>query len=594
MAITRKRSFRTRIFISFLAAFSLFAMAILLFQYEREKKYRASQLENTLDNITAFTHNFIEENNLLENHQINKVDSLLALLPLNHERITVINSKGVVLYDSEVDDVSTMENHLHRPEVQKSLYAGKGSSIRTSATTGETYYYYSRNYDTYYIRTAVVYDIVIRDFLKTEHIFIIFIIVLFILMWIILQQLTKRIGHFISQLRDFAVSADVGEEIETLPEFPDRELDVIGKKIVSIYNNLNKTKHSLQVEKERLFEHLNVLAEGIAFFTKKNELRLSNSLFVQYLNLISEKTSISMPDIFDVEAFKPILKFVKKQQKENLYKVAELPTMTKTIAAGEQYFQVRAIVFPDRSFEILISDITRLEKRRLLKQQLTSNIAHELKTPVTSMKGYLETILNAKDIPADKQRHFIERAFLQSERLTELLNDISLLNNIEDAGDLFELKTINVKRIIDEVIENQSMRLEEKQIECIVDVADTVNLHGNDSLITSIFHNLVENTLKYAGEGIQMIIRNYHSDEKRYYFSFINTGPGIPEEHLNRIFERFYRVDEGRSRQTGGTGLGLSIVKNAILLHKGEITVRNRPEGGVEFLFSLPKEQATS
>ena len=589
MSIPRKRSFRSRIFISFLAAFSLFAVAILGYQYEREKQYRASQLENTLDNITSFTHNFIEQNQLLPNNQIGKVDSLLALLPLNHERITVINSKGVVLYDSEVKDVSSMENHLMRPEVQKSLYSGKGSSIRTSKTTGEAYYYYAKNYDTYYIRTAVVYDVVIRDFLKTEHIFIIFIIVLFIFMWIILQQVTKRIGNFISQLRDFAVSAAIGEEIETLPEFPDRELDVIGKKIVSIYNSLNKAKYALVVEKDKLFEHLNVLAEGIAFFSKKDEIKLSNSLFVQYLHLISDKTTISMPSIFEMEAFAPIIEFVKSKQKENLYKEPERPTMTITVATGEQYFEIKTIVFTDKSFEILISDITRLEKRRLLKQQLTSNIAHELKTPVTSMKGYLETILNTPDIPADKQRHFIERAFFQSERLTELLNDISLLNNIEDAGELFEFKEVNVRSIIDEVIDNRKMRLDEKQIKCIVDVEHDVTVNGNESLLTSIFHNLVENTLKYAGENVQLIVRNYHTDEKKYYFSVINTGPGIPEEHINRIFERFYRIDEGRSRQTGGTGLGLSIVKNAILLHKGEITVRNRPEGGVEFLFSLPK-----
>ena len=589
MSITRKRSFRSRIFISFLAAFSVFTIAILLFQYEREKKYRASQLENTLDNITSFTHNYIEQNKLFTNHQIGKIDSILTLLPGTNERLTVIDSKGVVIYDSEVKEVASMENHLTRPEVQKSLYSGKGSSIRKSETTKQSYYYYSKNYNTYFIRTAVVYDMVIKDFLKTERVFIIFVFILFFLMWIVLQQLTNRIVNFISKLRDFAVSAAVGEEIHTMPDFPDRELDVIGKKIISIYNNLNKAKYDLVVEKEKLLEHLHALAEGIAFFSKKNELKLSNSLFVQYLNLISNKSTISMPDIFKMETFRPVLEFVKSKQTENLYKASELPSFTLKLAAGENYFQVKAIVFADKSFEILISDITRLEKRRMLKQQLTSNIAHELKTPVTSMKGYLETILNTEDISAEKQLHFIERAFIQSERLTDLLNDISLLNNIEDAGELFEFKVVSVRKIISEVIENHSMRLEEQQINCIVDVDEKVIVSGNDSLLSSVFQNLVGNTLKYAGKNVQMIIRNYHTDEKKYYFSFTNTGPGIPEEHLNRIFERFYRIDEGRSRQTGGTGLGLSIVKNAILLHKGEISVRNRPEGGVEFLFSLPK-----
>jgi two-component system phosphate regulon sensor histidine kinase PhoR len=268
MAITRKRSFRSRIFISFFAAFSLFAAATILFQYDREKKYRATQLENTLDNITAFAHNYIEQNHLVEKKELQQLDSLLSLLPLTHERITVIDSKGTVLYDNVVGDVSSMENHLMRPEVQKSYYSNKGSSIRKSATTKESYYYYSISYNNYYIRTAVLYNVEIKDFLKTERIFFFFIITIFILMYFLLIQLTKRIGNFISQLQDFAVSAAVGEEIEKEPNFPDRELDIIGKKIISIYNSLNKTKYALEVEKDKLIEHLNVSAEGIAVFSK--------------------------------------------------------------------------------------------------------------------------------------------------------------------------------------------------------------------------------------------------------------------------------------------------------------------------------------
>jgi signal transduction histidine kinase len=106
----------------------------------------------------------------------------------------------------------------------------------------------------------------------------------------------------------------------------------------------------------------------------------------------------------------------------------------------------------------------------------------------------------------------------------------------------------------------------------------------------SVFQNFIENSLKYGGRGIKIVIRNYHEDEKYYYFLYSDTGPGIPEAHLPRIFERFYRVDRGRSRETGGTGLGLSIIKNAIQLHKGEISVKNNPKGGIEFLFSLAKK----
>ena len=243
----------------------------------------------------------------------------------------------------------------------------------------------------------------------------------------------------------------------------------------------------------------------------------------------------------------------------------------------------------DKSFEVLISDMTRLEKQRLIKQQLTSNIAHELKTPLSSVKGYLETLINNPTISREKQAYFLEKAFAQSERLTDLLNDLSLLNNIEEAGGLFEFKPIMVKTVIQEAIENLVARLHQRNMDYTVDVGEQVIVNGNESLIFSIFQNLVENSINYAGSNTRITIRQYLEDSKYYYFQYTDTGAGIPEEHLPRIFERFYRVDYGRSRETGGTGLGLSIVKNAILLHQGEISVKNRPEGGVEFLFSLAK-----
>ncbi len=225
-----------------------------------------------------------------------------------------------------------------------------------------------------------------------------------------------------------------------------------------------------------------------------------------------------------------------------------------------------------------------------MKQQLTSNIAHELKTPLASIKGYLETMLENRQLSEEKQKYFLEKAFLQSERLTDLINDVSLLTNIEDAGDLFKFKLTDIKDLIDEVYQNFANRITAKNIEFNSEVQKGTVINGNESLLFSVFQNLIENSINYGGAGITINIRIYHEDDKYYYFSYSDTGAGIPVEHLPRIFERFYRVDHGRTREMGGTGLGLAIVKNAIQLHKGEISVRNSYKGGVEFLFSLAKK----
>lgn len=585
-----KRTYQQRIFIYFFIAFTVFLVSVLSFQYKREKNFKTTLLETRLDNIAGVVSGYIGHYQMTVLNDFGGLDSLKSILRDRDVRITVILEDGIVGYDSYVVEYEKMENHLQRPEVQKALYSGQGGNIRHSSTTNQDFYYYARSFDGYFVRCAVVYDLVVKDFLKTERIFIFFIIAQFFIIGGLLYLVTNRLGEFIKKLRDFAVRAGKNEAIDASSDISDSEFGDIQKQIIQIYGNLKTARDELSAEKDRLYNHLLALNEGIALFSPEKEKILANSNFIQYINMISDRSSISAELFFEIEEMQEIIQQVDDTLDSDVTLSSKnLPHFSATVSKNEKYFNLQAIVFLDKSFEILISDVTKPEKRRILKQQLTSNIAHELKTPLASIKGYLETILNNRNLKKEKTQYFVERAYNQCERLNILLNDVSLLNNIEDAGELFEFSKVKLRSLVEDVIENLGSRLKEQNISVKLDIDSSVKVNGNDSLISSIFQNFIENSINYAGEGIEITISQYLEDQSFFYFNFSDTGIGVAEEHLQRIFERFYRVDEGRTRASGGTGLGLAIVKNAIQLHKGDISVRNRAEGGLEFLFSLAK-----
>ena len=169
-----------------------------------------------------------------------------------------------------------------------------------------------------------------------------------------------------------------------------------------------------------------------------------------------------------------------------------------------------------------------------------------MKTPVSSIQGYLETILNNPNITPATMHTFLERSYAQSNRLTILLRDISVLTRMDEAPHLVEIETVNLSKLIENMLNEVALGLEEKQIKVVNKLPFNLILTGNNSLIYSIFRNLMDNAIAYAGTNITVTINCFREDEKFYYFSFSDTGVGVPEEHLNRLFERFYRIDKGR------------------------------------------------
>lgn len=235
-----------------------------------------------------------------------------------------------------------------------------------------------------------------------------------------------------------------------------------------------------------------------------------------------------------------------------------------------------------------VNQLEAEQERNRLKRQLTNNINHELKTPVASIQVCLETLLSGIALSEEKRQELIERCYTQNERLRRLLNDVSLITRMEDGSTLINRERVVINNIIDEVAEELEMLPEEERLTLNLDFNDEVVVEGNPLLIGSIFRNLTENAIAYS-EGKNIYISLLENNDKRCRIRFEDDGKGVEHNQLSRLFERFYRVDKGRSRQKGGTGLGLAIVKHAVQFHGGTITVTNRPNGGLRFDFTIFK-----
>ncbi|MFN8258982.1 MAG: ATP-binding protein [Bacteroidales bacterium] len=581
-------TYRKKQFYLLVAVFTICALVIFVSEYLNEKKALKDSLNAELDSYSEIVERLIQNTDTKPVYSDVQFNSILNIFAGKDIRVTIIDNSGIVLYDNRVEDISKMENHSERPEIKMAAIDHFGYDIRTSSTKKVKYYYYAKKFKGYFIRISVEYTLDTAKLVEPRKFPIFLTLLIFFTSTLVIVFVRDKFGKSVLLLKTFTNKVSENQEIDTTIHFPKNELGNIGQDIVEIYDKLNKTKADLISEKEKIIRHLNLLEEGIAIFSKDKTLIANNSNFVQYISLLSDKPVLSPENFFEVEAFSPLFKFIDSNiqnpsQAELKQKVYEI-----NINSDSRIYSAKSIVFQDESIEIIISDITRPARRKLIKQQLTENIAHELKTPVSSIKGFLETIIDLQP-GKEKLYYFIKKAYSQTCRLADLINDISLLTKIEEAGNLYKIEKVHLSSLLRNVIDDVDLQLKENNIELIVKIPDAIECDGNPILLYSVFRNLFDNCIMYAGKDLTIKVEQYMEDEDFIYFSFSDNGIGVPEQDLSRLFERFYRVEKGRDHKKGGTGLGLAIVKNSILFHQGEISVKNRKEGGLEFLFSFKK-----
>ena len=504
--------FSQRLFWSVFFMFLGFTVCFLLFQYQREREFAQEKLNNVLSN-----YNYQLFRKCQQSTDINKtVISFMDDIPQKDLRVTIIDPSGDVLFDNSGTD--EFNNHNDRSEVRKARLYNEGFAIRSSESTGKRYFYSASNIGGYIYRSALPYDPYVRGILTVNKDFIYFMALMTLIFFFVLSRFTFSIGKTISKLRDFALNVEKDRMPAVDYVFPNDELGDISQNIVTLYHRQQKAKNELSMEREKLIKHFQYSKEGFAMFTSEGREILSNILFIQFINVISDTQIHQVEDVTDIAELEPIRTFLNKNIR-NLNRKKKVLRESVTIDKNGKIFLIECILFLDNSYEISINDISRQEEESRMKRQLTQNVSHELKTPVSSIQGYLETILSNPDLSPDKRQFFLERCYSQSTRLTGLLRDISVLNRLDEASEMFDLTEVNITKLIAEIQKECSQDMEEKHITSEIILPGDPTVFGNNSLLYSIFRNLYDNAIAYAGENIRITVNCYKEDPKYYYLA---------------------------------------------------------------------------
>lgn len=591
-----------RIFwIQFLSNLLIIALALILFTtftiIELEKQDKSFTKERLLTAATLLGE--VIKKNIPGNGR-QEISLLVSQLgEKTGIRVTVIDKDGVVIGDSDKDP-KVMENHANRPEVKDAIFKGIGEGIRYSTTLNKDMLYVAVPIENdagktvAVVRTALPLSSLEETLapMKSRLIGLALIIGLIITPLALLLSYASSKTFTTSLEKSIILSEQVGKGIFNVSiPISDRkgEIGKLSLALKTMAEKLDELFRQVSIEKSQLEAVLTAMSEGVMVVANDGRVILMNHALKDMLAI--KDTSFGKP-YWEVLRNREIMELIENTIKNHLSEKKEISLFYPT----ERYYIASAIPLGSLKKEtiVVMFDITEFKTLEKIKADIVANVSHELRTPLTAIKGYVETLeLGAYENP-DERSHFLNIIGRHTDRLINIVSDLLLLSDIErkstplgeESRATFE--QIDFKESVYSSLEALKSKVEEKGLRVSVDIDENLpKFRGDGFLLGQMFINLIDNAVKYTPEGGTIGVEIKHPDSQ-FKIEVIDTGIGIPKDHLARIFERFYRVDKTRSRKIGGTGLGLSIVKHIVIMHGGKIEVESEVGKGSRFMITLP------
>ena len=549
-----KRIFRT----VFVVAISIFIASAVLFMtvlYDYFSGIQQNQLRMQIDLASQG----VEDEGL----------DYLKNLNIKDYRVTWIGTDGKVLYDS-ISEADEMENHFEREEVKEALSEGYGASSRYSSTLTQRYLYGAKRLpDGTVIRLSVTQNsLLILTLGMLQPIMIIFVIAI-ILSAFLASRLSKKIVKPLNELNlDKPLDNNGYDELSPLL----RRIDTQQKEISRQSEELRQRQNELEVMTSAMSEGIILLNNrGAVLSINKAAAKLfGTDCFCIGEDIVSINRSLELAQLLN-----------KAKNGEHSERVVEL-------GCGQYQMMASPVISNNivSGIVLLILDVTEKEKAEQLRREFTANVSHELKTPLHTISGSAELLANGMVKPEDIPI-FLKRIYSETQRMIQLVEDIIRLSHLDEGAEDMKWDMVDLYAVAEETINSLADEAESNGIKFEL-YGETVLINGIRQLLQEIIYNLCDNAIKYncRGGSVSVGVKN---ENEFAVLTITDTGIGIPAEHQERIFERFYRVDKSHSKEIGGTGLGLSIVKHAAKLHNAEIELHSIVNKGTEITIKFPK-----